>query len=657
MRERWLRWLGMGMVLFGLFDQGARPLPVQAQTTNSDDEIVYLDTAGFIRVLDPQVTSGQSTVQWVSPVGGWRDFALGDFNNDGDAEIVAVGGDSANGKLVIYDPVIATGRIDANRVINLVPWTILYETDLPGAPLLVRAGDLLPTVAGDEIAYLFALNPADRLDSDDLSRLALLQMADGVSDGSDWEEVISFADFGNVWDRISVGDLDNVAGEEIVLVDRSGFVRVYRIEQDALLKFFENESGARPWQDGIATHWSSPELPELLMARSSSPGGATFWTFYYDPSQATNFRDGYTELLLPTPRTLFAGDINGNGEDELFFLRDVPSTITNRMRLFMRNAGGDTLPVFEQLLDTDNGYQGGAAGDTDGDGRAEVVIIRNNNIRIYTTPESNSTLLIDNPLTTLSDGATIHLANLDRNGVVVTPKLTLSNAQLNPGLSAGADPTTLTVGLSNTASGTASAIPFTAAVVGRPAWIIVSPSAGTTPATLSLTLDPGRLATGTYTATIAIDSSNDQVLNLPLALTVVATVRAGLMMTPDRPPTVVSSCAADSAPQQQTIRLTGPTGITFAARVQATSSAVTALTPATTAGVEWPSTVTWLRAVSPNVLPTTMVLTFSPAAMTTQRSTATVQLSYADEQGVQSRTLEVSLFCATDQIFLPLIAR
>lgn len=656
MRERWQRWLGVGMVLCGLLGQGERPLPLQAQTTNSDDEIVYLDTGGFIRVLDPQVTSGQQAVQWVSPVGGWRDFALGDFNNDGDAEIVAVGGESSSGKLTIYDPVIAAGRIDANRVINAVPWTILYETDLLGAPLLVSAGDLVPTVAGNEIAYVFALNSADRLDPDDLTRLAVMQMADGISDGSDWE-AMGFVDFGNDWDRLSLGDLDNSAGEEIVLVDRSGLVRVYRMGEGALLKFFENESGARPWQDGIAARWSSTELPELLMARSSSPGGATFWTFYYDPSQPTNFRDGYTELLLPTPRTLFAGDINDNGEDELFFLRDVPSTITNRMRLFMRNAGGDTLPVFEQLLDTDNGYQGGAAGDTDGDGRAEVVVIRNNNIRIYTAPESAPTALTDNALTTLSDGSTIHLANLDRNGIVATPKLTLSNSQLNPGLSAGADPTTLTVALSNSTSGTASAIPFTAAVVGRPTWITISPSTGMTPSTLSLTLDPGRLATGTYTATIAIDSSDDQVLNLPLVLTVVATVRAGLMMSPDRPPTVVVPCAADSAPQQQTIRLTGPTGITFAARVQATSSAAAELSPATAAGVEWPSTVSWLRANSPNVLPTTMVLTFSPAAMTTQRSTATVQLSYADEQGAQSRTLDLSLFCATDQIFLPLIAR
>jgi len=656
MRERWQRWFGMGIVLLGLLGQGAHPLPVHAQTTNSDDEIVYLDTAGFIRVLDPQLTSGQSAVQWVSPVGGWRDFALGDFNNDGDAEIVAVGGANGIGKLAIYDPVIAEGRINADQVINSVPWATLYETDLLGTPLLVSAGDLVPTVAGNEIAYVFALNPADRLDPDDQSRLAVLQMAAGISDGSDWEEVVRFVDFGNDWDRLSLGDLDNVAGEEVILVDRSGLVRVYRITAGALQKFFENESGARPWQDGIAAYWSSTELRELLMARSSSPGGATFWAFYYSPTPETNFRDGYTELLLPTPRTLFAGDINGNGDDELFFLRSVPSNITNRMRLFMRNAGGDTLPVFEQLLDTDNGYQGGATGDTDGDGRAEVVIIRNNNIRVYTAPESNATALIDNSLTNQSNGTTVHLANLDRNGIVVTPKLALSNPQLNPSLSAGADPSTLTVALNNNTTGTATAIPFTAAVVGRPTWLTVSPSSGATPATLSLTLDPGRLAAGTYTATITIDSSNDQVLDVPLALTVVATVRAGLMMTPDRPPTVISSCAADSASHQQTIRLTGPAGITFAARIPATGSATAAeLLPAT--GVEWPSDVPWLRASSPNVLPTTMLLTFSPATVTTQRSTATVILSYADEQGTQSRTLAVTLFCATDQLFLPLIAR
>lgn len=656
-RRAW--WWCVLLVLVCLLGQGERTIPARAQSTNIDEEIVYLDTSGFIRVFEPQVTTGQQAVQWVSPVGGWRDFALGDFNGDGDAEIVAVGGDSTSGRLTIYDPVVASGLIDSSRVINNVPWAILYETTLLGAPVVVGAGDLVPTVAGDEIAYLFTLNPADRLDSDSQQRLVILQPAAGVTNGSNWRAVIEPVEFANTWDRIALGDLDNVAGDEIILVDRSGFLRVLRVNGSTLATLFANESGARPWQDGIAAQWIPGSFPELLLGRSSSPGGATFWTFYYNPGSSAGFSDGYTELMLPTPRVLFAGDINNNSDEELFFLRSVPSNLTNRARLFMRNAGTDTLPVFEQTLDIDNGYQGGDAGDTDGDGRAEVVVMRNNNLRIYTQPENSSPIPVDTALATLSNGLTIHLANLDAVGVVATPQLTASASQITQLLSSGAEPSTSLFSLSNASSGAPGAIPFTARVVGNPTWLTISPSSGETPANLTLTFDPGRLAAGSYAATISVNSSSNQVLNLPLTIAVSATVREGLRTNIDQFTYSALPCAADSAPQQQSITLDAPNGWTFAAEIVTDTSHVAAYSrsAAQLDGIVWPTEVDWVTASSPNVLPTTMVLTFSPSAVSVLRSTALLQLNFFDEEGAQSRTVGLSLFCATQQLFLPLVAR
>ncbi len=652
------RRIGCLLLLVCLLGQGERILPARAQSTNIDEEIVYLDTAGFIRALEPQVTTGQQAVQWVSPVGGWRDFALADFNGDGDAEIVAVGGDSTSGRLTIYDPVIASGRIDATRVINGIPWGILYETQLPGAPLLVSAGDLVPTIAGNEIAYVLALNPADRLDPDDLSRLLILQQTAGSSDGSDWQVEIDFVDFGNEWDRLALGDLDNSAGEEIVLVDRDGFTRVYLISGLKQLKILDLESGARPWQDGIVAQWVPGSLQELLLIRSAG-SGATFWSFYYNPGDPANFSDGYSALYVPIPRLLFAGDINNNGDDELFFLRTVPTNLVTQPHLFMLNAGTDTLPVFEHRLDVDNGYLGGAAGDTDGDGRAEVTIMRNNNVRVYTDPESNGTQMVNNVLTAFSDSRTIHLANLDRNGVVATPQLATSATQLVQSLSSGADPSSISFNLTNTSSGAPGAISFAAHVVGNLPWLAVSPSSGVTPATVTVTFDPRNLPAGVYTATLAINSSNDQVLDLPLTVGVTATVREGLRTNPELLSYVTSSCDADSAPQAQSITLTGPSGQTFAAQIVAATGNAAGPVPlqASAAGIEWPSAVGWVTASSPNVLPTTMVLTFFPAAVTETRSRATLQLTFFDAQSRQTRSLALSLFCATEQIFLPLVAR
>ena len=101
---------------------GIRPLPVQAAITaptapnqpsaDASKEIVYIDPNGVIRVLDLQSTGGplvdrssnldknaDSTVHGTD----FRDFALGDVNNDGDMEIIGIRGGSGDGELVVYD--------------------------------------------------------------------------------------------------------------------------------------------------------------------------------------------------------------------------------------------------------------------------------------------------------------------------------------------------------------------------------------------------------------------------------------------------------------------------------------------------------------------------------------------------------------------------
>src|SRR5690242_10517651 len=106
--------------------------PIAAQTpTHPDSEIIFIDGDGFIRVLDTTRVGSNPLVEWVSPTANWSDFAVGDFNNDGDMEIAAIGGDETRGKLAVYDPVVASGPIDPSKVINGIPWATLYETFLP----------------------------------------------------------------------------------------------------------------------------------------------------------------------------------------------------------------------------------------------------------------------------------------------------------------------------------------------------------------------------------------------------------------------------------------------------------------------------------------------------------------------------------------------
>jgi hypothetical protein len=60
---------------------------------------------------------------------------------------------------------------------------------------------------------------------------------------------------------------------------------------------------------------------------------------------------------------------------------------------------------------------------------------------------------------------------------------------------------------------------FTAAAHGG-TWLSVTPSGGTTPGSVSVSVDPTGLASGTYTATIAIAASGSNTVNLPVVLKV-----------------------------------------------------------------------------------------------------------------------------------------
>jgi len=620
---------------------------------NVDAEIVYLDAQGYIRVLDT-LHPNTPAVAWLSPVGGWQDFALGDFNGDGDVEIGAVKNVAGGGQLTIYDPVIAAGSIVPNQLINGIPWRILYETTMTSIPFLVAAGELDPATPGDEIVYL-ARRSVD--DGDEID-LALLHATN--RDGFAWTQFAEQRGFNGTRSQITVGELVGGAAEEVVLVDDEGVLEVYEVKGSTITRIFNRESNSRPWQAATIARFFSVGPPGLVASRASSPGAASFWVFVYEPNEEGNFRDAYSEFFLPAPERLFVGDINGNGDEEIFFLRTVPSNITNLPRLVMRNRGTDQLPVFEQPLDTDNGYQGGTAADVDGDSCCvEVIIMRDNRIRIYGQPEFNATFTeITPPVAT--NQRTIHAANLDRNGAVKTPTFTVSPGQLTGGVAAGEQSTIGNFLISNTGEG--SSIPFTLRTEGTPAWLRLDKTSGTTPATFAASFDARMLDAGVYTTNIIVESSNDQVSNTPLLIGVTLTVRPGLMPRSLGIMVAATSCASDAPNVVVALPIDGPAGMTFVAKILATgaesqgntvdASASTAMAPS----VVWPSAAAWVSAQSTNSAPTTMLLTFTPQALINELVNATLELTAADAVGEQVRRVPLTLLCTQGQSYLPLIA-
>ena len=101
--------------------------PEVAHAQVADDEIIYIDNNGFIVVIDVN-QANEVLIDWRSDEGGFRDFATGDFNNDGDQEIAAIQDDGADGKLVIYDPVVSSRNLSpSGETPNGIAWKRLAD--------------------------------------------------------------------------------------------------------------------------------------------------------------------------------------------------------------------------------------------------------------------------------------------------------------------------------------------------------------------------------------------------------------------------------------------------------------------------------------------------------------------------------------------------
>ncbi len=660
MRQPWrLRQMILALCLLWAWLPATTPLGAQSPIPapqNIDDELVYLDAQGFIRVLDT-AHPDRPAVEWVSPVGGWQDFALGDFNGDGDAEIVAVRNNAGTGQLTVYDPVIVSGTIVPNQLINGIPWRILAEMTMTDIPFLVAAGELDPATPGDEIAYLTRRSVGD----EELIDLALLHATE--SNGYAWARFAERLGFNGTRTQIALGELVGGEAEEIVLVDNDGVLEVYELQDSTLTRISNRESDSRPWQAAAIARFFSVGPPGLVAARSSSPGLASFWVFVYDSSEESNFRDAHSEFFLPAPEHFFVGDINGNGDEEIFFLRSVPTNIPNQPRLVMRNRGTDQLPLFEQPLDTDNGYQGGVAADIDGDCCAEVIVMRNNRIRIYYQPELNM-IFTDITPPVITNARTIHAANLDRNGMIKIPTLTIAPNPLTRALAAGDTSIPLTFTITNTGEG--GNIPVTVRVEGNPAWLRLTATSGTTPAAFSFAFDARLLDAGVYTANLIVTSSNDQVSNTPLSFAVTLTVRPGLTPRALNIFAAANDCAADAPNLVVPLEIDGPVGMTFVATILDTSASTERSPELAASGpdparitnaplVVWPSAVPWVSAQSTNSLPATMELTFTPQGLASSGVNAILQLTAADAFGAQVRRVPLTLLCGQSQTYLPLI--
>lgn len=526
---------------------------VEKVSADPDEEIVYIDNNGAIRVLDTLQSGDTPIVDWVSPTTGWSNFALGDVNNDGDQEVVAIRSTgSGTGELTVFDPVVTNGGFDGETP-NGIPWATLYTTTISGNPKLVATGKLDPNLPGDHIFYSYDLGSG--------SRIVVLKPSIPNPDGRSWTTHYT-RDFDERWEQVSLGNFDGEGADEIALIDDSvGRLSIY--PSDANSDTLEKRTGdSRPWRATTFVQYDAGSTDEVIAIRDAPASLNTFYVLKWNrDKEEVDEKDA--EAFSPSPRFVFGADINNDGKEAVVMLRSVPDD-TNSVRMIVRGDDGDEIPSeLEQFLDSDNGYQSGAGGDVDGDGKDEIVIMRDNNIRIYTQPDRNEQR---DDYSRLTNGERIHIGDLDRNGFSIGPSFSTTVSSIEETLQIGITGVTRSFELRNET--TTVPVSFEIAVENNPSWFVVTPRFGNTPAVISYTPNAIGLAPGVYQTRIIITSSNSAVVNQPYSIGVTLTVNPSDITVA---PQSLSFAYPDSTQPMtltQQVSVSGANGIRFTAGVQ-----------------------------------------------------------------------------------------
>ena len=565
---------GCGWAFWWWMPVAAQYSPALPYTPNVDKELVYIDSAGILRVVDPQGTPYLPPVNFHSPPedGSWYDAAVDDFNGDGDDEIVAV---AEGGALVLYDPVVSAGEVVPGQKIGGLYWDRLYRTELGGKPRKITTGEFDGNLLTREVVVVYALP-----DQPEASRIQILAQPAPPYDGRFWQ-VLTEVELDARPVDLAAGDLDGDGRDELALASEEaegGRLSVYRrAANNALVEFWHVTSEERPWS-GVAIGNVAVDTAqaELVAVRSAAPPLPSLVVLRYRPVDA--FDDLWLAPHLPAPRAVFLADATGGGVPQIFLLRDVPVN-QSAPRLFNSRLGAGSSFAFEVTLGGVNAYRTLAAGDLDGDGREELTVLRDIDYRTYSDPAYTTN---DVSATVSSNQRTLLAGNFDALGqdvLAVVPPAGTDPPRLKLSVPAGEPPSVWTTEPLQFFNRTRTqAIDF--ALHATVPFVVVAPERATTPATLGVTVDasdllpfavqggallPGALLTPTYGANLVATALDPLVHNSPLTIPVVIEVTPGVVVRPNwldvvlQEQTVGDNCLP-ALPLTATIRLLGTAG-------------------------------------------------------------------------------------------------
>ena len=388
-------------------------------------------------------------------------------------------------------------------------------------------------------------------------------------------------------------------------------------------------------------------------SQALTSAGGTFTSFYQSPTfklwngtlapglSIFKSNSGLSSIITGTPTTagvsnftLYAADAAGNLTAANFTI-----TITGTPTLETMTVNPSTLSFTVQLGSTTPPAAQGLNLTTSGSALAYTSVITTASGGNWLTAQNYSSgntpgtieLAVAN-YSTLQAGVysgTITISSAAANSpiavlvvltVVAPPALTVSPAQItvSQGLSTGSNVTTQSIQVASApgASNVIVAISFSAAATTNQGtgWLRVSPSSGTTPATLTVSIDSGGLAIGVYTGTITITPASGTVENIPVTLNVIN----AQMLSAAPAPVAFAYTLGSQSPAAQTVT------------VSSSSGPVLSLT--TTLTVTSPANGTWLF-VSPSsgTTPLPLSVSVNPSGLAAGIYNGTITVTASDD--------------------------
>jgi hypothetical protein len=340
-------------------------IPAPPPEPFEDEELVFLGDDGRIQVADPYVAPGYVEVDWQSPGAGWDGVVLGDFNGDGEEEILTFQG----GRARIFDPVVQLGGVAASGEWNL---------DSPFEWYNIATGDI-DADGRDEILLL-------RTDDAPGNIQSRLLVYDGNATGTGWALQKDLG-YGARWDDVALGRVDTDGPEDIGLIrdDDKRLLILNPVDWSPL----HDARYSFPWLDleMINTHkGSGADKTEIVLSRSEVQGILPS-VLAFRWSSGTSIMDVWQDYFFPYFNEIEGGDLNGDGDQEIIMYRNRNSV---EITLSSRNIAGAAMREFEPAGGNSpgGGWLNMKAGDLEGDGRDEVILVRSGKYRVYDLPEA-----------------------------------------------------------------------------------------------------------------------------------------------------------------------------------------------------------------------------------------------------------------------------